>query len=374
MKTANNITQFNHNPKPAWIRVHHTIRSPFAVLLGAALLVASLTVASAPALAQFTGPTPLTLINGWTNAPFSTSVATVEEVSGIVQFRGAIATSGTNAEPFVLPPALSPATNVYIPIDLCNAANGRLIIQPSGEVTIQAQNVFSDAQCFTSLDGASFVLSSSGTTALTLINGWTNAPFGTSNAAVQLVNGAVHFRGAIATTGTNAEPFVLPKAFRPLDEVYVPVDLCDATNGRLDIAPTGVVTVEAEGSAFSNAQCFTSLDGAWFFPKPAGFKLLTLANGWTDTEFGTSKPEAENAYGIVYFKGAMSTTGTSATPFTLVPAFRPVTNVYVPVDLCDATKGRLLIQTSGVVLVQAENGTFSNAQCFTSLDGVSFVQ
>ena len=58
------------------------------VLAGAALLVASLTVGSTPALAQFTGPTPLSLINGWTNAPFGTSLATVEEVSGIVQLRG----------------------------------------------------------------------------------------------------------------------------------------------------------------------------------------------------------------------------------------------------------------------------------------------
>jgi hypothetical protein len=47
--------------------------------------------------------------------------------------------------------------------------------------------------------------------------------------------------------------------------------------------------------------------------------------------------------------------------------------VYVPVDLCDATNGRLLIETNGTVIVQADT-VFSNAQCFTSLDGVSFVQ
>ena len=82
------------------------------------------------------------------------------------------------------------------------------------------------------------MLSSSATTALTLINGWTNTVFGTSNAAVQLVNGAVHFQGAISTTGTNAEPFVLPRGVRPVDAVYIPVDLCNATNGRLEILPT----------------------------------------------------------------------------------------------------------------------------------------
>jgi hypothetical protein len=57
----------------------------------------------------------------------------------------------------------------------------------------------------------------------------------------------------------------------------------------------------------------------------------------------------------------------------LPPQFRPTTNVYVPVDLCDATNGRLEIQQAGDVLVQAEGGTFSDAQCFTSLDGASFV-
>jgi len=106
----------------------------------------------------------------------------------------------------------------------------------------------------------------SGWTALTLQNGWTNSPFGTSAAAAHTISGIVHLKGAIATTGTNPVPFTLPTAFRPATAVFVPVDLCNATNGRLQIEPTGVVTVEAEGGAFSNAACFTSLDGAWFAP------------------------------------------------------------------------------------------------------------
>ncbi len=59
---------------------------------------------------------------------------------------------------------------------------------------------------------------------------------------------------------------------------------------------------------------------------------------------------------------------------TLPVRFRPVTNVYIPVDRCNATNGRLVIQTTGIVTVEAQGGTFSNAQCFTSLDGASFVQ
>jgi hypothetical protein len=101
-------------------------------------------------------------------------------------------------------------------------------------------------------------------TPLTLQNGWTSSPFGTSAPAARTISGIVHLRGAIATTGTNPVPFTLPTAFRPASVVFVAVDLCNATNGRLQIEPTGVVTVQAEGGAFSNAACFTSLDGVSF--------------------------------------------------------------------------------------------------------------
>jgi hypothetical protein len=43
-------------------------------------------------------------------------------------------------------------------------------------------------------------------------------------------------------------------------------DISNATGGRLQIEPTGVVTVQAQGGIFSNAACFTSLDGASFAP------------------------------------------------------------------------------------------------------------
>jgi hypothetical protein len=127
-------------------------------------------------------------------------------------------------------------------------------------------NAFSNAACFTSLDGASFAKSATSFTSLTLQNGWTGSPFGTSAPAVRAISGIIQFKGAIATSGTNPVPFTLPTGFRPATVVFVPVDLCNATNGRLQIDPSGTVTVEAEGSAFSNAACFTSLDGASFAP------------------------------------------------------------------------------------------------------------
>ena len=356
-----------------FLPVNRLVRGAFNPLLGAAVLVALFTLASTSAIAQFAGPTQLTLVNGWSDAGFSTSHAMVSEENSIVQFKGSIE-GGTSSVAFTLPSGLRPSTDVYIPVDLCNANKGRLHITPTGDVDVQAETAFSDAQCFTSLDGASFALNSNGYTALTLLNGWTTGPFSTNKAAARIIGANVHFIGAIATTGTNPVAFTLPTGMRPPTDVYVPVDLCNANNGRLHITPAGDVDVQAEGGTFSNAQCFTSLDGAWFsFGSGTNFQNLGPVNGWTSAPFATNIAQAENAYGIVYFRGAISTSGTNAQPFTLAARFRPVSNVYVNVDLCGAAKGRLLIQTSGAVTVQAES-SFSDAQCFTSLDGVSFVQ
>ena len=189
---------------------------------------------------------------------------------------------------------------------------------------------------------------------------------------MRTISGIVHFKGAIATTGTNPVPFTLPAAFRPASVVFVAVDLCNATNGRLQIEPTGVVTVEAEGGAFSNAACFTSLDGVSFAKSASSFTPLTLQNGWFNSPFGTSAPAVRAISGIIHLKGAIATSGTNPVPFTLPAAFRPASVVFVPVDLCTATNGRLQIEPTGVVTVQAEGGAFSNAACFTSLDGASF--
>jgi hypothetical protein len=343
-----------------------------------ATLVLAMPAAAGGASAQTTAATApvqvlttLTLINGWTNAPFGTSPATVETVSNIVRFKGAIATSGTNPTPFILPSAYRPAKSVYVPIDLCNATNGRLFIQPSGVVTVQAETSFANAQCFTSLDGASFARNPTGFSPLVPVNGWVNAPFATSNSAFQNISNIVQFKGAIAG-GTASQVFTLPAGVRPPHNVYVPIDLCNATNGRLFIQPSGVVSVQAEKS-FSNAQCFTSLDGASFAHNGAGFTPLTLINGWVNAPFSTGVAAYENISGVVHFRGAIATTKANPTPFVLPAIVRPAKNVYVQVDLCNATNGRLFIQPNGIVTVQAET-VFSNAQCFTSLEGTSFVR
>jgi hypothetical protein len=108
----------------------------------------------------------------------------------------------------------------------------------------------------------------------------------------------------------------------------------------------------------------------WGNPNIASFTTLSLVNGWTGGPFGSGIPAVNKSNGFVHFKGAMAG-GTAATAFTLPPTFRPHAIVYLTVDMCNATNGRIVIDTSGVATVQAET-SFTNAQCFTSLDGVSF--
>jgi len=339
------------------------------VLISAAGLLAPLLLLLTPTAASAAVFQGLTLQNGWANYGDGTASAGVSLRSGIVTLKGAIATAGTNPAAFTLPAADRPATTVYVPVDLCDATNGRLEISPSGVATVEAEGgTFSNAQCFTSLEGVSFAKSSTSFTALSLQNGWTNGPFGTSNAAARKIVGIVHLEGAVAS-GTTGVITTLPAGLRPATTVYVQVDLCGAANGRLEISPSGVVSVQAENN-FSDAQCFTSLDGVSFAASASGFTTLSLQNGWTNAPFSTSNAAAEDIAGIVHLKGAVAS-GTTDVITTLPAALRPANTVYIPVDLCNATNGRLIIAPTGTVSVEAES-SFSDAQCFTSLDGASF--
>jgi hypothetical protein len=360
-----------------WRRLSH-----IAVAVGVAI---SFVAVVAPGAQAFTDPydTPLSLVNGWTGAPFGTQQPGVKQsTDGIVTFTGAIA-GGTTGSAFQLPANDWPAAEVYVPVDTYAATKGRLAIAPNGWVTVQDEGSFSNASQFTSLDGVSFALpSATSNSPLTLLNGWKGAPYSTGSPGVQLESvpwgfGAqssvsVHLTGAI-WGGSSSGAFVLPPGFRPSSTMYVPVDMYAATNGRLIISPNGTVSVQAE-SSFANAQNFTSLDGASFLlPSQPEQLPLTLANGWTAYGGGTAAPAvAELDSSTTAFIGAIHTSGTNPVAFTLPTGWAPPTDVFVSVDLCGATKGRLWIQSSGVVTVQAENGNFSNATCFTSLDGVSF--
>jgi hypothetical protein len=319
--------------------------------------------------------TNLALLNGWGTYPGSASPA-VTDISGIVHFKGAISTNSgnTNLVAFVLPPGFRPAKNVTIPVNMCDANSGELAIAPTGVTQVISQGATSTATCFTSLDGASFALSSSSFTTLKLQPGWTEFDNLYHKGAVRVINGIVHFEGEIKTAGTNPAAFTLPAGFRPSQNVYVPITLCTGSIGRLNIAPSGAVTVTPEGTGnWWMVKCGVSLDGASFALSPTSFTALTLQNGWMNAPYGTANAAVRKISGIVHLKGAIWSNGTSPYPFVLPPGFRPANQIWVSVDLCDGNNGRLNIQPDGLVTVQQQGGDpFSNATCFTSLDGASF--
>jgi len=301
---------------------------------------------------------------------FGTATPAVTNINGIVHLKGAITTTGASTQPFILPAADRPATIVQVPVDLGAATAGLLDIAPSGVVSVEAEQSFFEAQTLTSLDGASFATSGSSFTPLTPLNGWTGAANFASPGA-RTINGIVHLRGVITASSPTGEPFILPAAFRPNHTVEVPVGLCGANNGRLDIFPTGVVDVEAEGGTISHAQCGTSLDGAWYATSASFYTPLTLQNGWTSYGQGFASPAVRKISGIVHLEGAMHL-GTNPQAFTLPAGFRPAHSVYVTVDANASNRGHLLIQPNGQVNVFGEQDDQSQVTAFTSLDGVSF--
>jgi len=257
---------------------------------------------------------------------------------------------------------------------MCNATSGELNIAPTGVTQVISQGATANATCFTSLDGVSFALSSSSFTTLTLQPGWTEFDNFFRKAAVRDINGIVHLEGEIKTAGTKPAAFTLPAGFRPSKNVYVLINLCTGSIGRLHITPSGAVTVQPEGTGnWWMVKCGVSLEGASFALSPASFTALTLQNGWMNAPYATSNAAVRNISGIVHLKGAIWTNGTNADPFVLPAGFRPANQTFIPVDLCGGNNGRLNIQPNGMVTVEQQSGDpFSNAQCFTSLDGASF--
>jgi len=208
------------------------------------------------------GARNLKLRHRWTNYSFGAATVALQSIDSMVHFQGAMHTGGKNPFPFILPVAYRPPGDVYVKADLCNATNGRLLIEPDGTVTVESQKQWKNAKCFTSLDGISYAPQLAGATELTLINGWANY-FSAKPAAIKLVNGVVQFQGALFTSGPNPTPFMLPPGFRPSKKVYVPVDMCGSANGRIEFDPDGTTIVHAE-KIFGDAQCFTSLEGVTF--------------------------------------------------------------------------------------------------------------
>lgn len=346
--------------------------------LGSRLAVFAAAVASLSPLPSFAdeaarppGATKLTLINGWKTYSGS-SKPEIFAYKGIVRLKGAIKEiHGSNAEPFVIPAPFRPAATVVIKLDLCDAANGMLIVNPDGSTEIGAENSFSDAQCFSSLDGVTYSLSTDGYHKLKLTDGWLPFGDGTAAPAARAAGNVVRFQGAM-TGGSGVAAFTVPASLRPQSAVWIPLDMSGASNGRIGVFPDGSVFVQSEFST-AVAQAFTSLDGAYYAMDTTGFTALTLINGWSaDTVDDSFAPGVRLDHGVVEFQGAITlSSGSSDNPFVLPPEMRPSRTVYVAVDMNQSVNGRLEISPNGTVYVGAESGA-NDPFGFVSLDGVSF--
>jgi hypothetical protein len=314
---------------------------------------------------------PLTLGQSWVPAAFGANRPSVTKTSGVITLRGAIK-SGSGPAAFTLPAGYRPSARVYVPIVTANATIGRLLIESNGNTTIESEggSFQPSAQTFTSLDDVSFLENTSGTTALTPINGWATANFSNRAPAVKVVNRYVHFQGAIAGS-TTAHAFTLPAGFRPTVTVYVPIGLCNAAKGRLTITSSGTVLVSAENGNTSAMSCFTSLEGASFSLDELAFRRTpTLKNGWGAGGFSSGTVRFNNDGGIVRFQGAASG-GTDATLFSIPVDFAPATNVWMTVDLFGGARGRVKIQPDGAVMLDPSS-QLGTAASFISFEGASF--
>jgi hypothetical protein len=204
------------------------------------------------------------LEHGWAKYP-AANLRTVaaRTINGIVYLQGVITTKGTDPDPFTMPAAFRPSRRVYVPVTLCSGEKGRLIIEPDGRVTVDAQHTFSFAACLTSLEGVSYAKTAANFTTLSLLSGWQHAPYSTRSVAVRVINGIVHFQGAAAAPD-GQKPYTmfnLAPSLRPPAEARVYVDVCNANNGTLRLKTDGS-TFSLSETDLADARCFTSLEGA----------------------------------------------------------------------------------------------------------------
>jgi hypothetical protein len=149
---------------------------------------------------------------------------------------------------------------------------------------------------------------------------------------------------------------------------------------------TGLIKRPSPGTVIATIALFVALGGvAVALPgnnsvdngdvKDLKYKPLPLLNGWSDAgSFNYKAGVAIDAQGIVHLRGAIAQGIAGSNNFAhLQKAYRPAKQVFLVVDQTNANQGRVLIEPNGDAFVSAEaGGSQSNAQLFTSLDGLSY--
>jgi hypothetical protein len=334
--------------------------------------------------------TPLTLINGW-SASSGTSPA-VGLVNGIITFRGIIkGTANATDNPFVLPAAFRPRVSasgwdsVQLRLttkDNVGATLSFLLNNVAGtyETHLRQDGLSGPgtaARTFTSLDGVTVDTFATDATEVDYgSHGWSGVySFRSQGAApaasAKIVNGFVRFQGHLSGGDESWYLFTLPPEMRPQDFVMVPISLGFSQStysyGRLVIAGNGNVWAQNQGWDWSKATAGVSLEGAAFALADSGTSAIALKNGTLSNSNRTIR--ARNDNGIIRLQGTVRA-GSSTTVATLPLGMAPTKTVFVVADMCDAVKGRVVINTAGDITV--DSFLLSSAQCGLSFDGVSF--
>lgn len=127
-----------------------------------------------------------------------------------------------------------------------------------------------------------------------------------------------------------------------------------------------------------NADRLDGLDSSQFqraLPDRLTFTDLVPATNWSGNCFAGVPGVAMDAQGVVRLRGDMCATAGASTLMTTLPtAYRPSEVLYIVVDQCDATTGRVVIFPSGEMYAEGDPDSTPalSYECFVSLAGVSY--
>jgi len=311
----------------------------------------------------------LTLQNGWQSASTSSLVTgkpAWASQNGVIYLRGAVKqpNSGASATFATLPTAARPAHNLYIQIYTQSDTPGILYIGADGTMEAFSGNAYT----FASLSAVSYPAAAITSHKLALENGWASSQsvYGTGNPAYSVSKGVVYLSGSLHG-GTSPLAFVLPKAARPAQQMWISIYTFDGSTGFVQILPTGQVEVEGTGAA-----SYASLANICFPVASTTWHTFKLVAGWKSgaTHFNTAAPSYAVINGVVYLTGAMFQASGNTGLWTDLPvAARSKDVLEIEVYTVNGTAGGVAITNS---LGLVSSNPFSNAETFTSLAGIAY--
>jgi hypothetical protein len=211
--------------------------------------------------------TKAALENGWQyGGQSSAQPGYAIDSRGVVYLHGGMTGGASRSTAFVLPPALAPSHNMWLPIYTTGAnIEESLEIMSDGEV-IPIGTAGGNVGNYSSLDGISFVAHSSKIkfTAAKLLNNFNDGAYGSAAPGyAKDSEGIVHLEGALSGQGSGHIAFYLPQGLRPSHQLVLEIYTYEADSGALDIKRNGAVIPHAYGS---EVQHYASLDGVSFVP------------------------------------------------------------------------------------------------------------